>query len=151
MKVQVALAVLLMSMAICAEAEAGPQHRRGGRRPVIIQVEQNQSGVVVGNQTQISAGGSGSQSQRLDQQLIQNQTVNISGARGNRWRDRIQVNQNQSGAVVGNQTQLSSGGGGGAQSAELNQQLVQNQSVDINLGNRGRGSNGGWRRNNRHR
>ena len=118
----------------------------GGRRPIIIQVEQNQTGVVVGDQTQISTGGGGAQSQLLEQQLIQNQSVNISGARGSRWSNRIQVNQTQSGAVVGTQTQVSDGGGGVSQSAELNQQLVQNQSVDINLGNRSRRSNAWWRR-----
>ncbi len=137
MKVRIALMAVLMSLAIATEADAGPRHRRG-RRPIIIQVEQNQTGVLIGDQFQTVDGGNGSQSLELDQVLTQNQSVNITGPGSNRFRDRIQVNQTQTGVVVGNQTQVATGGGRVEQSATLDQQLIQNQSVSINLGRRGR-------------
>ena len=146
MKVCVALLAGLMALAIATETEAAPCHRRG-RRPIIIEVEQNQTGVLVGDQTQVSAGGNGSQSLDLQQTLMQNQTVNISGPGANRYRNRIQVNQDQSAVVVGNQTQIAEGGGSVSQSADLQQELVQNQFVNIELGRRrGRGRGRRFRR-----
>ena len=139
MKIYGALVAVLLPLAIATEAEANPRHCRG-RRPIVIEVEQNQTGMLLGDQSQVSAGGNGSQSLDLQQTLVQNQGVNISGPGANRYRNRIRVNQDQSAVLVGNQTQIAEGGGSISQSAGLQQELVQNQFVNIELGRRrGRG------------